>query len=210
MFEKEDMHVTCYATVGLISVNLVVFLLFEIFGSNLDTKFMLMHGAMYTPYLPDSREWYRLFTSLFLHFGIRHLLNNMLILYVLGNYLERYLGRIRFLILYFAAGIGANIVSGLLALYHGKVFVSAGASGAIFGVLGGLTWVVLINRGRLEDLTIKKMLILAVLSLYLGFVSSGVDNIAHVSGLLLGFLAAIFLYRRNRSGKRNEYTGGAV
>lgn len=198
MFEKENAQNMCYATIGLIGINLIVFLLYEILGSNLDTEFMLNHGAMYTPYLLKSGEWYRLVTSMFLHFGIRHLLNNMLILYILGNYLEGHMGKIRYLILYFAGGIGANICSGLHSLSDREVVVSAGASGAVFAVLGGLIWVLLINRGRLEDLTIKKMLIFAALSLYLGFTESGVDNVAHVSGLILGFLAAILLYRKSK------------
>ena len=196
MFEKENTHYVCYVTRGLVAVNMLVFLLFEVLGSNLDTMFMLEHGAMFTPYLLVQTEWYRLFTSMFLHFGIRHLLNNMLLLYVLGDYLERYLGRVKFLLLYVIAGVGANIVSGIVCLWQNDVVVSAGASGAVFGILGGLLWVILRNKGRVENLTIKKMTVMAVLSLYYGFVSEGVDNVAHVTGLILGFVLAMLFYRK--------------
>ena len=196
MFEKENTHYVCYVTKGLVAVNMLVFLLFEVLGSNLDTMFMLEHGAMFTPYLLVQTEWYRLFTSMFLHFGIRHLLNNMLLLYVLGDYLEKYLGRVKFLLLYVIAGVGANIVSGIVCLWQNDVVVSAGASGAVFGILGGLLWVILRNKGRVENLTIKKMTVMAVLSLYYGFVSEGVDNVAHVTGLILGFVLAILFYRK--------------
>ena len=196
MFEKENTHYVCYVTRGLVAVNMLVFLLFEVLGSNLDTMFMLEHGAMFTPYLLVQTEWYRLFTSMFLHFGIRHLLNNMLLLYVLGDYLEKYLGRVKFLMLYVIAGVGANIVSGIVCLWQNDVVVSAGASGAVFGILGGLLWVILRNKGRVENLTIKKMTVMAVLSLYYGFVSEGVDNVAHVTGLILGFVLAMLFYRK--------------
>lgn len=196
MFEKENTHYVCYVTRGLVAVNMLVFLLFEVLGSNLDTMFMLEHGAMFTPYLLVQTEWYRLFTSMFLHFGIRHLLNNMLLLYVLGDYLEKYLGRVKFLLLYVIAGVGTNIVSGIVCLWQNDVVVSAGASGAVFGILGGLLWVILRNKGRVENLTIKKMTVMAVLSLYYGFVSEGVDNVAHVTGLILGFVLAMLFYRK--------------
>lgn len=195
MFEKETYRSRCYVTVGIAAVNLLVFFVYEIIGSNLDTKFMLNHGAMYAPYIKDSSEWYRCFTSLFLHFGIRHLLNNMLLLYVLGSYLERYLGRTKFLILYLISGVGANIISGVLSYNQGESVVSAGASGAVFAVLGGLIWVILANRGRLENLTAAKMVFMAILALYYGFSSPGVDNAAHVAGLGLGFILSVLLYR---------------
>lgn len=196
MFEKETYRSRCYVTVGLVAVNLLVFFVYEIIGSNLDTGFMLDHGAMYTPYIKESSEWYRYFTALFLHFGIRHLLNNMLLLYVLGNYLERYLGRIKFLILYLVSGVGANVLSGLLSYDQGRAVVSAGASGAVFAVLGGLIWIILANRGRLENLTAGKMLFMAALALYYGFSSTGVDNVAHTAGLVLGFILSVLLYRK--------------
>ena len=196
MYKKETYYSECYVTIGLVVVNLIVFFLYEIIGSNLDVEFMLNHGAMYTPYIKDCSEWYRYFTALFLHFGIRHLLNNMLLLYVLGNYLERYLGRVKFLILYIASGIGANIISEILAFQQGKTVVSAGASGAVFAVLGGLIWVILANRGRLENLTAGKMCFMAALALYYGFSGSGVNNAAHVAGLVCGFVLSVLLYRK--------------
>lgn len=72
--------------------------------------------------------------------------------------------------------------------------VSAGASGAVFAVMGAMIFVVLRNRGKLEDLSAKQILIMAVFSLYFGFASSGVDNGAHLGGLLAGFLLAVMLY----------------
>ena len=88
--------------------------------------------------------------------------------------------------------------------------VSAGASGAIFGVVGGLLTAVLRNKGRLEDLNIRQLVFMAALSLYLGFTESGVDNVAHVAGLLLGILFGLILYRkpkRDVDRRENYYEG---
>ena len=87
-------------TTGLIIVNIAVFLLLTLFGRTEDAAFMLDHGAMYEPYIIEGHEYYRIFTSLFLHFGINHLLNNMVILGAIGWNLEMEVGRIRFLIIY--------------------------------------------------------------------------------------------------------------
>ena len=78
--------------------------------------------------------------------------------------------------------------------YTGNLAVSAGASGAIFGLLGALLWVVIRNRGKAGRLTGRGMLFMVLLSLYFGFTSTGVDNAAHVGGLICGFLTAVLLY----------------
>ena len=74
--------------------------------------------------------------------------------------------------------------------------VSAGASGAIFGVIGGLLYVVGVNRGRLEDLSSRQLATMVLFSLYFGFTSTGVNNVAHVGGLVSGIVMAWILYRR--------------
>ena len=71
------------------------------------------------------------------------------------------------------------------------------ASGAVFGVIGGLLYVVLRNHGRLEDLNSRQMVVMILLALYFGFSNRGVDNIAHVAGLFLGFLCGILFYRKS-------------
>ena len=134
-------------TITLIGINILVFIVLTMIGRTEDGYFMLQHGAMYEPYIIENQEYYRLFTSLFLHFGISQI-------------------------------------------------VSAGASGAIFGLMGGLLWIVFANRGRLGTLSGRGMLIMVVLSLYFGFTSTGVDNLAHVGGLICGFLTVLLTYRR--------------
>lgn len=185
-------------TVALIVINIVVFFILTMFGDTEDAGFMLQHGAMYEPYIIEGHEYYRIFTCLFLHFGITHLLNNMVLLGALGWNLELEIGKVRFVIIYFASGIIGNIVSLFYDLTLEQPAVSAGASGAIFGLMGALLYVVIANRGRLGRLSGRGMLVMVILSLYFGLTSTGVDNLAHIGGLVSGFLLAVLLYRRKQ------------
>lgn len=193
-----------YMTGILIAVNVIYFLYLEIVGSSEDILFMLEHGAMYAPAVLIGNEYYRLLTAMFMHFGINHIINNMIVLFALGDHLERALGHFKYLFLYLACGISSNVISMILSGVESSV-VSAGASGAIFGVAGALLSAVLINRGRLENLSTRQLMVMIVLSLYLGFTESGVDNVAHISGLLSGIIFGVLLYRRpRRYGKEEE------
>ena len=127
--------------------------------------------------------------SVFMHFGIGHLINNMLVLFVLGDNLERALGKVKYLIFYLLCGIGANIISLAVNMGRGYYVVSAGASGAIFGVVGGLVYAVAVNRGRLEDLSTQQLMIL----------------VAHVGGLLIGIFLGMIFYRKPGKNKRCIY-----
>ena len=102
------------------------------------------------------------------------------------------------MIIYFASGIIGNIVSLFYDLTLEQPAVSAGASGAIFGLMGALLYVVIANRGRLGRLSGRGMLVMVILSLYFGLTSTGVDNLAHIGGLVSGFLLAVLLYRRKQ------------
>ena len=119
----------------LIGINILVFIALTMIGRTENGYFMLQHGAMYEPYIIENQEYYRLFTSLFLHFGISHLLNNMVLLWALGSIFEKEAGKIRFLFCYFISGIGGNLLSLYWNTMHDRQIVSAGASGAIFGLM---------------------------------------------------------------------------
>lgn len=159
------------------------------------TKFLLEHGALYAPAIREG-EWYRLLTHMFLHGDVWHLGNNMLILFCLGNALEHYVGKLPYVILYFLSGILAGLGS---VVYNTDNTVSVGASGAVFGIVGAMVWLVLRNRGKLEGLTGTRMILFVLLSVYAGFVEQGIDNAAHITGLLAGFLLAMLLYRKPES-----------
>ena len=181
-------------TAALIVVNVAVFIFLSFGGMTEDAYYMLRNGAMYLPLLQQG-EYYRMFTSIFLHFGFSHLVNNMLMLGVMGWQLELVVGRIKFLIIYFAAGLGGNVLSALAELRTGDYAVSAGASGAIFGIIGALLYIAVRNHGQIGNVSGQGILIMVALTLYYGFTSSGVDNFAHIGGLAAGFVLAVLLYR---------------
>lgn len=189
----------------LIILNIVYFLYLEIAGSSEDTLFMLRHGAMFAPLVVEEREYYRLLTSIFMHFGIHHITNNMIILFVLGDNMERAIGSAKYLVFYLLCGVGSNLISMRASMNSQVKAVGAGASGAIFGVIGGLFYAVAVNRGKLEDLSTRQLAIMIIFSLYFGFTSTGIDNVAHVSGLVLGILLAMVFYRKPKRIREWEY-----
>ena len=188
----------------LIGLNIVYFLYLEIAGSSEDTLFMVRHGAMYAPLVLKEKEYYRLLTAVFMHFGIQHIINNMLVLFILGDNLERALGKVKYLFFYLLCGVGANLVSLYVEMKKSMQVVGAGASGAVFGVVGGLLYVVAINKGHLEDLRIRQLAVMILFSLYSGFARTGVNNVAHVAGLVIGILLAILFYRIPEEPSRQD------
>ena len=188
-------------TVLLILINTLIFLVVEFTGGSENGPHMLECGAAYAPLILEQGQWYRLFSSMFLHFGAPHLINNMLVLFVLGQRLEPVTGKIKFFLIYIFGGLGGNMLSLFFDMYAGNASLSAGASGAVFAVMGGMIYVIIRHRGRVADLTVRQMLIMAAFSLYFGFASEGVDNVAHIGGLLSGFLIAVILYHPRKIWK---------
>ena len=184
-------------TIILVSVNVLIFIWLSLFGMTEDAAYMLQHGAMYLPLVVEKGEYYRMFTCIFLHFGFQHLMNNMMMLFFLGSILEEELGWWRYGVLYIISGIGGNVLSALYDLQTGHYVVSAGASGAIFGIIGALFLIIIRNRGRIGNLSGRGMLFMVACSLYHGFTSTGIDNMAHIGGIITGFLVAAVLYRKH-------------
>jgi rhomboid protease GluP len=182
----------------LVLANILVFIVLEVNGSTLDTTYMLNSGAALAPLIVDYGQYFRLFTSMFLHFGIEHLFNNMLVLFFIGDNLERIVGKVKFVSIYLLSGLLASVCSCAYNFVRGDMVVSAGASGAIFGVIGALFYVVLVNKGRIEDMTSRRLGFLILFSVYHGFTESSIDNIAHIGGLMSGIILAMILYRRKK------------
>ncbi|HET7481170.1 MAG TPA: rhomboid family intramembrane serine protease [Rubrobacteraceae bacterium] len=160
---------------------------------------MLQRGAL-VPDLVARGEYYRLFTSVFLHSGAIHIGFNMLSLYYLGSFVEESFGRGRFLALYILSGLAG----GIAYLYFGGFNTPAvGASGAIFGLLGGVLGYSL-RRGTFswQNPIVRQLLILTALNLYLGFSIPNISNTAHIGGLVggavFGWLTAPTVYARKR------------
>lgn len=188
-------------TLLLTAANILVFLIFSVMGDTEDAYFMLGHGACYTPAILQG-EYYRLFTGMFLHFGLPHLLYNMLCLIFLGDLLETVIGPVKYLLIYLLGGLAGNGLSMAMDLRTEKYAVSAGASGAIFAVVGALLYIIIRNKGRLGTITLQRMAMMAALSIIQGFTETGTDNAAHVGGFAAGFVLALLLYFNNDTEKK--------
>lgn len=195
---KSEWNRIPFVSVGLAAVNVIIFFVLTFLGDTEDAMFMMNHGAVYPELVVDGGEWYRLFTCMFLHFGIEHLMNNMVLLVVAGTQLEHALGKIKYLLLYLIAGLGSSLLSLIMMINTGDFAVSAGASGAVYGIIGALLWVAIRNRGKFENLTTRGLVIMIGLCLYFGFTTTGVDNWGHVGGLISGFVLCVLLYRKRR------------
>ncbi len=187
-----------YVTIALVVANVITYLVLEWLGDTTNGFFMAEHGAMYPDFIRINHEWWRIITAGFLHFGAVHLVNNMVILYCMGSRLERVTGHLKYFLIYLVSLIGAGLLSYGMMLRTGDYAVSAGASGAIFGVIGGFLWIVILHRGRFEQITTRGIMMMIVLTIYYGFSSAGIDNWGHIGGLLAGFSATVILYHRNR------------
>lgn len=177
----------------LVIANIVVFAVLCLFGDTTNADFMVAHGAMDWVDVVEKGQYYRLFTSMFLHFGAEHLLQNMLILLIIGCRLERITGKLSYLLIYIGSGLVGAITSTIFTLGANPNTVSAGASGAIFGVMGGLLCCILTDviqrkRHRVEEIGLTGMIFMVCSALSYGFFSSGVDNAAHIGGLAGGFV----------------------
>jgi rhomboid protease GluP len=162
----------------------------EKYGSSWNAALVIQPGEVLDdgaliPALVAQGEVWRLLSSMFLHSGITHLALNMLSLYFLGSFIEEAFGRSHFFALYMLSGISG----GLAYLYFGELDAPAvGASGAIFGLLGGVLGYSL-GRGTFswQNPLIRQLLILLALNLYLGFSIPNISNTAHLGGLAGGF-----------------------
>lgn len=189
----------------MVIANLVVFLVLEVLGSTEDVVFMYKHGAMLAPAVIGYKEYYRLFTCMFLHFGVEHLAYNMLLLLFAGDLLEEKVGPVRYLIIYLMGGLAGNLLSFGVSLMTQNMAVSAGASGAIFAVIGALVCIVVKHHGDAPGIDDRGLITMCVLNLMQGFVNEGVDNMAHLGGALGGFLLALLLYKVKRYRAFNEW-----
>lgn len=191
----DSRHKKPVVTFLLVASNVCIWAVLEFLGDTSDAVYIARYGGIY-PDLVIRGEWYRLITAIFLHFGAEHLANNMIFLAAAGDKLEQAAGSVKYLLIYLGSGILGNLLSLLVMLNTGDYAVGAGASGAVFGIIGALLWAVIRNRGRLAGLTAKGLLLMLALSLYNGITTVGVDNWAHLGGAIGGFFLCILLYRK--------------
>lgn len=189
-----------FVTVLLVVINVLTFFRMEMNGSSQDVYYMISAGAMYGPAFLDAHEYYRIFTHFFLHSGFEHLASNMVCLAIFGYALEKQIGRGWFCFIYMFSGVFAGLVS---VFYNFSAYyerVSCGASGAIYGLLGALLVVLIINRRNNLQKEAFRFLLYVVLILLQnsGLHSSGIDTTAHMGGFLGGFLVCVIMCIRKK------------
>jgi rhomboid protease GluP len=191
-----------FVTALLILTNVLVFIYVDANGSTENSFNMLRSGAAYWKYIFEDGEYSRLFTCIFLHFDAEHLLNNMITLGFIGTASERKFGHIGFSFIYFVSGLFASLASAFYYMNHdtGIIVISAGASGAIFGILGALVVYLIFTRNIRQNLSPAYLLIIMLLSVSNVFSDPAVDNIGHmggiVCGIILGFISCFCRRKR--------------
>ena len=176
-------------TVVLILINIAVFLMETVAGGSTNTDVAIRFGAQYSPYVKRG-QWWRLITSMFMHFGIMHLIFNMYSLYSLGSAAEYMLGGLRYVLLYLASGLCGNLSTLLVENRTHNYTVSAGASGAIFGLMGFYLVLAILPEYR-QFVSTGNIMINLVINLLNGFMNKQINMKAHLGGLAGGILITL-------------------
>lgn len=182
----------------LLFINLVMFILSFVLGKD----YMVALFANYGPAV-EIGQIYRLFSSIFLHVSIFHFIFNMYALYIIGPQIENFFGKWRYLIIY----IGSGLIGNLLSLAFNLGTFSLGASGAIFGLLGSLLYFGYHYRVYLDSVIKSQIIPLIAMNLLIGFMSTGIDNAAHIGGLIGGVLFSWAVGVKYKSTKSDIITG---
>lgn len=187
-------------TNSLIAIMLIVFFMMYIFGNGSDNIETLYNfGA-----LIKNGSIIRLFTSIFLHIGLIHLVMNLYALYILGKQVESFYGHIKTLIIFLYSGVIGNLLS--IIIMSSKT-ISAGASGSIFGLMGALLYFAINQRTYMGEALKKEILPVIIINLMLGFMVPSINMAAHIGGLVAGIIISIALGVKYKSSKFERING---
>ena len=186
----------------IMAICIILFILMELSGGSTNSQTLLKYGAN-LDVLVKNGEYYRLFTCIFLHIGIMHLLCNMYSLYIIGREVENLFGKIKYIIIFILSGIFGSIMS--LTFTHNTI--SAGASGAIFGLLGALLYFGMHYRTYLGEAIKRSIIPIIVVNLIIGFFAEGIDLAAHIGGLVGGVLVAMMVGVPDKSKTKDIING---
>lgn len=201
--EKIFSYKTPSITYIIMGICVFLFIMMYIFGNGSEsTSTLIKFGANYD-LLTKSGEYYRLFTCMFLHIGLWHLLCNMYSLYIIGKEIENLYGKSKYLVIYVLSGLCGSILS--LAFSHNTI--SAGASGAIFGLLGSLLYFGYYYRTYLGATIRSSIIPVIILNLIIGMLIPGISNSAHIGGLVGGILISMMVGVPDKSTKIEKING---
>ncbi|SHM44720.1 Membrane associated serine protease, rhomboid family [Anaerosporobacter mobilis DSM 15930] len=191
-------------TCSILLINIIIFLIMDLsFDWSIYNAFVEQGGISYDTIVKD-HQFYRFLTHMFIHADMDHLFGNMIVLFFIGSQVEKRLGKYRYLILYFIGGFVAAITSLGYNRIQDSSTLSIGASGAIFAVVGAMVAIVIFNKREFEEIGIRQLLFFVVISIINGMNAQGIDNAAHVGGLLAGLILGQVLY----FGATNKKKGG--
>lgn len=189
-------------TYAIMIICVLLFFLTYIFGEgSLDSYTLYRFGAVYSPVIKNGEIW-RLLTGTFLHAGIIHLFTNMYSLYLIGTQLENFVGKKKFILIYLVSAISGSLMSSVFS-----ASISVGASGAIFGLLGSMLYFGYHYRLYLGNVLKTQIIPVILLNLFLGFTLSGIDNAAHIGGLIGGYLATMAVGIEGKTSKSDSING---
>ena len=185
--ENFKQYITLYPVVSsIIALNLVIYLLTLVPGFGED----LIYAGMSVNIYIANGEWWRVITSMFIHAGFTHVLFNMFSLFLFGPELEKIAGKLRFLTIYFLAGIFGSAAT---YLTKDPYYASVGASGAIYGIFGAFAALVYYTRHLFPQLK-QIILPLIVISVIMSFITPNINIAAHLGGLVAGFILGIVYF----------------
>lgn len=184
---RAEKHFTPFLTYTFLVINIIIFGLMTLAGGSTEQRVLIAFGAKVNSLILEGEVW-RLITSIFVHIGVLHLFFNLYALKALGSLAEEMFGHRKFFFIYLLAGLGGSISSFIFSSA-----LSAGASGAIFGLLGALVYYSY-KRPSLWKSGLRTNLILVILvNIAFGLIVPGIDNFAHLGGLLTGTLITILI-----------------
>jgi rhomboid protease GluP len=190
----------------IVAINILIYIYMEIKLNYIERYiFMLDYGNIPTAVV-DMNQYYRLFTSTFLHFDLNHIVSNIVCLIFIGCFFEPMIGHIKFMLIYIASGIFGNICS-LVYLYNlGRPALAAGASGAVSGVLGAFVAYALLRKSEKNKISVLKIILAIGMVIILCINETNgtiAGNIAHVGGAVFGIILAYIIYKCEKN-KQNK------
>ena len=198
---QEQIYKSAYVSIGLLVINVLIFIL-----SNTIMGWMYEKGAMITEVVLRYGEYYRVFTAIFLHADIVHLMNNMLMLLLLGAIVENYTGHAFFFFLYMLSGLFGNMISMAYEIQNNLSWISVGASGAIMGLVGLLViWLIKNWSSFVHNRSIKiRLLLLSLFIMQALFFQKGANIAAHFGGFVTGIVLGVINIVLLKNDKKME------
>lgn len=194
-----------YMTYFFIGINVLIFFIEAIIGDSESGDTIMKFGALYVPKVKEG-QWYRMFTAFFIHFGYEHLAGNMLALFAIGPYIEGFFGHLRFTVIYIISGLSGSAFVYFMEQRSGDYSLTAGASGAIFGLFGVLIIFAFIREMR-DTFPLPRVIVGLILMFVPSFTEEGISLNGHIGGFVGGTVVGFILYNlmnAANSRKRNN------